>query len=303
MIYRFPYEFRDSIGFGKIATPIIPVDILGLKNRAYSFRFLLDTGADMSLVPYKIILSLFEGKVNYKKLETNQVIGIDSRVINVYSTKLSCRLSTVEFPLDVFFSPKIEVPCPILGRNFLKWFNVLFKEGELEVAAEILRIVPRKNVFYKFREADERQVIIYKKIFSKKNGINQITNINVGGDVINSNIDASINKRNSPQIIKINHQKIVKDISKNVDLLSESPLSKWTEIIKKIDKTYSEVSDDVLKRRIHRIVKNEFEKRIKKDKNFKNKAVAWLKRVATDTISNFTGSLLAVVASKLLKMS
>ena len=50
---EFRFEKRESKRFGQILKPIIPVSIIGPK-RGLNVFMLLDSGADLSLIPYAV---------------------------------------------------------------------------------------------------------------------------------------------------------------------------------------------------------------------------------------------------------
>lgn len=125
------FEFKKaySIKLGEILKPIIPVKITGPK-RSLNIFMLLDSGADLSLIPYSVgeIIGL---DINIENRSEVHGIGEGSIPYILCQTQLS--IEDAEFPARVGWALIEEVPF-ILGRlDFFKNFSIDFREFDNKV--------------------------------------------------------------------------------------------------------------------------------------------------------------------------
>jgi len=126
---EFPFEKRYSDNLGKILKPYIPVNIIGPKKSVNIFM-LLDSGADISMIPYSVgeIIGL---DLDMEKHSEVQGIGESSVPYILSNIKLNIR----EFKLSIRVGWALieEVPF-ILGRlDFFQAFSVEFRSFENKI--------------------------------------------------------------------------------------------------------------------------------------------------------------------------
>lgn len=109
--------------FALIVDPTIPVELLTL-NGFTPFDFLLDTGADATLLPRSMAKIL---GINLRELPKERMFGIESAGgVQAYRGKVTFRIAKHIFSATAFFSASDACPL-ILGRaDFFDHFSVTF---------------------------------------------------------------------------------------------------------------------------------------------------------------------------------
>lgn len=127
MSIYFPYE-KKVIDEGEIVDPRINLQ-LQTKIGFLTIKFLVDSGADVTTLPFDPYAELFNFKINPKEKVT---IGrVEGRGVYGYPFTLKIRLQKLEFPLRCYFlESKID---PLLGRlDFWTLFSINFDNKKLK---------------------------------------------------------------------------------------------------------------------------------------------------------------------------
>jgi hypothetical protein len=126
MSISFPYE-KKIIEEGELADPRIPLQIktpVGF----LTIKFLLDSGADVTTLPFSPYAELFNFKRNQKKKVT--IGGIEGGGVNGYPFSLTVRLAKHKFSLRCYFIESRSDP--LLGRlDFWNIFSIGFDNKNL----------------------------------------------------------------------------------------------------------------------------------------------------------------------------
>jgi hypothetical protein len=126
---EFPFKKIFSPKFGEVLKPIIPVTIIGLKKKVNVFM-LLDSGADISLIPYSV------GK--FIGLELNisrrgEIQGIGEGSIPYILSNVKFQIQNNEILVRIGWALIEEVPF-IIGRlDVFEKFAVEFREFENKI--------------------------------------------------------------------------------------------------------------------------------------------------------------------------
>ena len=124
------YKYRNELGTIKkfIKRPVADIELLGKDKDWYWVTAYIDSGADISLIPYSLGLSMgFE----IKKDEIIELTGAGGREIPTIMIK-----TKIKFTKDIFRDAEIgwaliETVPILLGRHTLfETFNITFKEKE-----------------------------------------------------------------------------------------------------------------------------------------------------------------------------
>ena len=92
MFLKFPFEYAEIEGLGKLFYPIIK---LGIKT-IYGYRefdFLVDTGADITTVPSHILPAL---GVKKEDLKTSETLGVGGIKVKTHEFKLPLKFGNLE---------------------------------------------------------------------------------------------------------------------------------------------------------------------------------------------------------------
>jgi len=125
------FQFRKvfSKRLGEVLKPIIPVTLIGAKERA-GVSMLLDSGADLSLIPYSV------GEAIGLELDLenrSEVQGIGEGSIPYILCQVSMKIGEIETSIRVGWALIEEVPL-ILGRlDVFRQFAVDFREFENKI--------------------------------------------------------------------------------------------------------------------------------------------------------------------------
>lgn len=120
-----PIEFslqEKRTRFGLIADPKITVFVRA-RSGIYPFRFLLDTGADFSIIPFSMAEDL---GIDLAQCPMDHCSGIQGHPLRVYHTRLVVRIGDVELTLRCLISESDTTPF-LLGRaDLFSRFNITF---------------------------------------------------------------------------------------------------------------------------------------------------------------------------------
>jgi hypothetical protein len=133
-VERFPHTIKGEIG----KMPIIPVRFLGDDNKAIEELALLDTGAAVSVLPYKMGLALKQDWNNPKLYEAR--LGGVFRNLTGKFVKASLQIGSLE-PREVAFMwmESEDVPLILGNGNFFQVFDVCFSRLNNEISVRIAR--------------------------------------------------------------------------------------------------------------------------------------------------------------------
>ncbi len=126
---EFPFEERNSSRLGKIFKPIIPVALCGPQQTINIF-VLLNSGADISLIPYSLgeILGL---PVDMSK--RHEIHGIGEGSIPYILSEVSLKVGEYQTKIRLGWALVEEVPF-ILGRlDFFDSFSIEFRGFENKI--------------------------------------------------------------------------------------------------------------------------------------------------------------------------
>jgi len=107
---EFPFEERHSERLGKIFKPIVPVTISG-PEKSVNIIMLLDSGADISLIPYSV------GEAIGLKLDMStrsEIHGIGEGSVPYIFTNVNIKIDEIETSIRMGWTLIEEVPF-ILG--------------------------------------------------------------------------------------------------------------------------------------------------------------------------------------------
>lgn len=123
---EFPFQKRSSEKYGHILKPLIPVSIIGPKRGVEVFM-LLDSGADISLIPYSV------GETIGLELDLStlsEVQGIGEGSIPYLLGQVRIQIENLEILARIGWALIEEVPF-ILGRlDVFKAIAIEFREFE-----------------------------------------------------------------------------------------------------------------------------------------------------------------------------
>ncbi|MFQ6113361.1 MAG: hypothetical protein ACE5NG_04625 [bacterium] len=126
---EFQFEKRHTQRLGEILKPIIPITIIGPK-RSLNIFVLLDSRADLSLIPYSV------GETIGLKLDIenrSEVQGIGEGSVPYILNKVKLKIENIEISARTGWALIEEVPF-ILGRlDVFQNFSVEFKEFENKI--------------------------------------------------------------------------------------------------------------------------------------------------------------------------
>jgi Retroviral aspartyl protease. len=126
---EFQFEKIYSKRLGEVLKPIIPVTIIGAK-RSVNVFMLLDSGADLSLIPYSV------GEAIGLELDIenrSEVQGIGEGSVAYILSQVRIKIGDVETPVRIGWALIEEVPL-ILGRlDIFQKFSVEFREFENKI--------------------------------------------------------------------------------------------------------------------------------------------------------------------------
>ena len=110
MSIEFPFSVSRT-PLGTLLTPIIPVEILTVRGFV-QFQFLLDSGADFTLVPRHVADLV---GVDLKRASAMRTFGIEGGGIRVFIGRITIRIGPETLRIRSFFSERDDAPF-LLGR-------------------------------------------------------------------------------------------------------------------------------------------------------------------------------------------
>lgn len=126
---EFPFEQRQSQRFGTILKPIIPVRISG-PARSVNILMLLDSGADMSILPYSVGETLgLELDIKTR----SEVQGIGEGAVPYVLGRVDLRIGDIALQARIGWALIEEVPF-LLGRlDVFRELAIEFREFENKI--------------------------------------------------------------------------------------------------------------------------------------------------------------------------
>jgi len=109
---EFPFEYVYLPSFGRIFYPFIPISLKTVDHGWVDFRFIVDTGADLTTLPFFMAEKL---GINLSKCKTSKAEGIGGYVIKTWETKISIRLKEYEIITRCSITEDEQTPF-LLGR-------------------------------------------------------------------------------------------------------------------------------------------------------------------------------------------
>ncbi len=121
MPIEFPLSEKRT-RFGLLPDPKITLNVR-TRGGYFPYRFLLDTGADVSMVPFSMAEDL---GLDVSRCPRDQCSGIEGRPVLVYRTAMVVRIGDVDLTLRCLISESDSTPF-LLGRaDFFSRFNITF---------------------------------------------------------------------------------------------------------------------------------------------------------------------------------
>lgn len=126
---EFTFEEKHSLRFGQVLKPVIPMRIIGPRREAKVFM-LLDSGADISFIPYSIGETI---GLEFDISNRSEVEGIGEGTVPYILSHVKLPIGDVEIPARVGWALIEEVPL-LLGRlDVFQKFSVEFREFENKI--------------------------------------------------------------------------------------------------------------------------------------------------------------------------
>ena len=120
-----PIEFplpEKRTPFGLLPDPKITISVR-TRSGYLPYRFLLDTGADVSMVPFGMAADL---GIDVSRCPPGECSGIEGRLLVVYHAHIAIRVGGVDLSLPCLVSGSDATPF-LLGRaGLFSRFNILF---------------------------------------------------------------------------------------------------------------------------------------------------------------------------------
>lgn len=124
MSLKFPFEYADIEGLGRLFYPVVKVQ-LKTTNGWQEFEFLVDTGADITTAPSHLLPVLGLEKI---KLHLNNTFGVGGISIKSWDFRMPIKLGNKELLIACSAVDAKEDSMPLLlGRKdiFEKDYNLL----------------------------------------------------------------------------------------------------------------------------------------------------------------------------------
>jgi len=124
MSLKFPFEYAEIEGLGKLFYPIVKLElktVYGWKE----FDFLVDTGADVTTIPLQLLLVL---GIDKKKLKAGETLGVGGIKVKTWEFKFPVKIGNSEFEIMATAVDSKEDSMPLLlGRKdiFEERFNLI----------------------------------------------------------------------------------------------------------------------------------------------------------------------------------
>lgn len=132
-----PVEFplgTKVISLGRVADPVVPIFVNTIRGYA-PFDFLVDTGADCSMIPAAI--ATIELGVDLTRCPQEVFFGIEGSGVRVYRGWLALKIGPYPVRVRCVFSPREHTPL-ILGRmDVFRHFTITFDNRR-----HVVRFIP-----------------------------------------------------------------------------------------------------------------------------------------------------------------
>lgn len=108
----FDWEYEEVGSYGKIFRPYVPVQLKTIEAGWKPFDFIVDSGADVTMLPYSMadILGL-----DLNEAEPGEATGIGGYRLETWQTKIPIRIQDWEFKVAVTITSDNLTPL-LLGR-------------------------------------------------------------------------------------------------------------------------------------------------------------------------------------------
>ena len=110
--FSFSYRYFEIPPFGKTFYPFITVGLKTIDKGFVDFEFIVDTGADLTTLPFFMADRL---GVNLKKADKSKSRGIGGHIVNTWITKIPIYFYRIEFFVRAAITVDNETPL-LLGR-------------------------------------------------------------------------------------------------------------------------------------------------------------------------------------------
>ncbi len=122
MSVDFPIGTK-AISLGRVAEPVVPL-LMRTRNGYAPFDFLIDTGADCSIIPAAIAET--ELGLDLSRCRQDVFFGIEGSGLRVFRGWIALRIGPHPLRLRCVFSPREHTPL-ILGRmDLFRHFSITF---------------------------------------------------------------------------------------------------------------------------------------------------------------------------------
>ncbi|HTK03306.1 MAG TPA: retropepsin-like aspartic protease [Alphaproteobacteria bacterium] len=137
MFLKFPFEYAEIEGIGRLFYPIVKLGIKTIYGYK-EFEFLVDTGADITTVPAHILPAL---GIYKKDLKTNWTLGVGGIKVKTHEFRLPIKFGTLEMSIKATAVEMDGNSMPLLlGRK-----DVLESVFSLELNSKDKVVILRKN--------------------------------------------------------------------------------------------------------------------------------------------------------------
>ena len=109
---EFPFEYVNLPSLGKVFYPFIPISLRTIDHGWVDFRFIVDTGADLTTLPFFMAKKL---GIDLAKCKTSNAEGIGGYVIKTWETKILIRLKGNKIAIRCSIAADEQTPF-LLGR-------------------------------------------------------------------------------------------------------------------------------------------------------------------------------------------
>jgi len=122
---EFPFEYVVLPGFGKVFYPFISVSLKTIDKGWVNFRFIVDTGADLTTLPLFMARKL---GINLGKCRRGKAEGIGGVVVETREAEIPIRLKNFEFLIRCSIVEDEQTPfllgrIDVLEKNFSLFFD------------------------------------------------------------------------------------------------------------------------------------------------------------------------------------
>ena len=138
MAVEFPYRPEPTPGGKTIYRPVAKVNVFGANGRSLTPLLYIDSGADHTLLPYR--LGKYLG-LDQTRGEVREIHGINGAVGVIYAP-IDMELAGLRFTVRVAWAQLEEVPC-LLGRtDVVDRFEITFQQARRVVVFQPLPNAP-----------------------------------------------------------------------------------------------------------------------------------------------------------------